>query len=87
MVIPSALGAILILVGVLLFVVDLHVIGHGLLTAGGIVLLLAGGFALLWAGVPYSGILFGFLVVVTVLMGGGLFGVLGSFARSGGGRR
>jgi membrane-bound ClpP family serine protease len=30
----SAIGALLILVGILLFVVDLHVIGHGLLTAG-----------------------------------------------------
>jgi membrane-bound ClpP family serine protease len=68
----------LILVGIVLFVVDLHLIGHGLLTAGGIVLLLAGGFALLWAGVPYSGVLFGALAVVAVLMGGVLFGVLGS---------
>jgi membrane-bound serine protease (ClpP class) len=74
----SAIGAILILVGIVLFVVDLHVIGHGLLTAGGIVLLLAGGFALLWAGVPYSGVLFGALAVVAVLMGGVLLGILGS---------
>jgi membrane-bound ClpP family serine protease len=78
MVTTSALGAILILVGLALFVVDLHVIGHGLLTAGGIVMLLAGGFVLLWAGVPYSGVLFGVLVIVTVLMGGVLLGVLGS---------
>jgi membrane-bound serine protease (ClpP class) len=74
----SAIGALLILVGIVLFVVDLHVIGHGLLTAGGIVLLLAGGFALLWAGVPYSGVLFGALAVVAVLMGGVLLGILGS---------
>jgi membrane-bound serine protease (ClpP class) len=78
MVIAPTIGAILILVGIVLFVVDLHVISHGLLTAGGIVLLLAGGFALLWAGVPYSGVLFAVLVVVTVLMGGVLLGVLGS---------
>jgi membrane-bound serine protease (ClpP class) len=78
----SAIGAILILVGIVLFVVDLHVIGHGLLTAGGIVLLLAGGFALLWAGVAYSGVLFGVLVVVTVLMGGVLLGVMGSLRAS-----
>jgi membrane-bound serine protease (ClpP class) len=74
----SAIGALLILVGIVLFVVDLHVIGHGLLSAGGIVMLLVGGFALLWAGVPYSGVLFGVLVIVTVLMGGVLLGVLGS---------
>ena len=74
----SAIGALLILVGIVLFVVDLHVIGHGLLTAGGIVLLLAGGFALLWAGVPYSGVLFGALAVVAVLMGGVLLGISGS---------
>lgn len=78
MVIAPTIGAILILVGILLFVVDLHVIGHGLLTAGGIVTLLAGGLLLLWAGVPYSGVLLGALAVVAVLMGGVLLGVLGS---------
>ena len=78
MVTTSAIGAILILVGLVLFVVDLHVVGHGLLTAGGIVTLLAGGLLLLWAGVPYSGVLLGAVAVVTVLMGAVLFGVLGS---------
>src|SRR5215207_3318755 len=78
MVTTSAIGALLILVGLVLFVVDLHVISHGLLTAGSILLLLTGGLALLWADVPYSGVLFGVLVVVTVLMGGVVFGVLGS---------
>jgi membrane-bound serine protease (ClpP class) len=77
-----AIGALLILVGIVLFVVDLHVIGHGLLTAGGIATLLAGALALLWAGVPYSGGLFGVLVVVAVLMGGVLFGLLGSLRAS-----
>jgi membrane protein implicated in regulation of membrane protease activity len=42
------------------------------------VVLLAGGLALLGAGVPYSGVLLGALVVVAMLMGGVLFGVLGS---------
>jgi membrane-bound ClpP family serine protease len=78
LVIPPALGVILILFGIVLFIVDLHVISHGLLTAGGIVTLLAGGLALLGAGVPYSGVLLGVLVVVAMLMGGVLFGVLGS---------
>jgi membrane-bound serine protease (ClpP class) len=78
MVIPPTLGVILILFGIVLFIVDLHVISHGLLTAGGIVTLLAGGLALLGAGVPYSGVLLGALVVVAMLMGGVLFGVLGS---------
>jgi membrane-bound ClpP family serine protease len=78
LVIPSTLGVILILFGIVLFIVDLHVISHGLLTAGGIVTLLAGGLALLGAGVPYSGVLLGVLVVVAMLMGGVLFGVLGA---------
>ena len=78
----SAIGALLVLVGIGLFVVDLHVFGHGLLTAGGIVTLLAGGLVLLWAGVPYSGVLFGALAVVAVLMGGVLLGVLGSLRAS-----
>jgi membrane protein implicated in regulation of membrane protease activity len=78
LVMPLALGVILILFGIVLFIVDLHVISHGLLTAGGIVTLLAGGLALLGAGVPYSGVLLGVLVVVAMLMGGVLFGVLGS---------
>ena len=74
----SVIGALLILVGLAFFVVDLHVIGHGLLTAGGIVTLLAGGLLMLWAGVPYSGVLLGVLAVVAVLMGGVFLGVLGS---------
>ncbi len=78
MVIPAAIGALLILIGIALFVVDLIVSNHGLPTAGGIVALLAGGLALLWAGVPYAGVLLGAVVVVAVLMGGVLLGVLGS---------
>jgi membrane-bound ClpP family serine protease len=78
MVIPPAIGVILIFFGIVLFVVDLHLISQGLLTAGGIVTLLAGGLALFGAGVPYSGVLLGALVVVAMLMGGVLFGVLGS---------
>ena len=78
MVIPPALGVILILIGIAIFVVDLSVTNHGLLTAGGIVTLLGGGLALLGAGLPYSGVLLGALVVVAMLMGGLLFGVLGS---------
>jgi membrane-bound serine protease (ClpP class) len=78
MAIPPVIGVILILFGVVLFVVDLSVTNHGLLTAGGIVTLLAGGLALFGAGVPYSGLLLGAVVVVAMLMGGVLFGVLGS---------
>ena len=78
MVIPPAIGVILILVGIALFIVDLSVTNHGLPTAGGLVTLLAGGLALLGADVPYSGVLIGALVVVAMLMGGVLFGVLGS---------
>jgi membrane-bound ClpP family serine protease len=55
MVTTSVIVALLIVVGISLFVVDLHAGGHGLLTAGGIVMLLAGGFALLWAGAPIRG--------------------------------
>src|ERR671913_1567019 len=69
LVIPPMIGVILILVGLALFIADLHVISHGLLTVGGIVTLLAGGLALLGAGVPYSGVLLGALVVVAMLMG------------------
>jgi membrane-bound ClpP family serine protease len=78
MVTPAAIGAVLVLVGLLLFVVDLGVTNHGLPTAGAIVTLLAGGLTLPWAGVPYSGVLLGAIVVVTMLMGGVIFGVLGA---------
>src|SRR5215211_4755234 len=78
LVIPPTIGVILILIGIALFIADLHVISHGLLTAGGIVTLLAGGLALFGADVPYSGVLLGVLVVVAMLMGGVLFGVLGT---------
>ncbi len=79
MAIPPAIGVILILVGIVLFIIDLNVTNHGLLTAGGIVTLPAGGLVLLGAGVPYSGVLLGAVVVAAMLMGGALFGVLGSW--------
>ena len=78
LVIPPAIGVILILFGIVLFIVDLSVTNHGLPTAGGIVALLAGGLALLGAGIPYSGVLLGAVVVAAMLMGGVLFGVLGT---------
>src|SRR5215204_5856647 len=73
MVIPPAIGVILILMGIVLFIVDLSVTNHGLPTVGGIVTLLTGGLALLGAGVPYSGGLLGAVVVVAMLRGLGLF--------------
>lgn len=76
--ISPEIGVILILVGIALFIIDLSVTNHGLLTASGIVTLLAGGLALFGAGVPYSGVLLGALVVVAMLMGGVLFGFLSS---------
>jgi membrane-bound ClpP family serine protease len=82
MTIPPVIGVILILVGIVLFIIDLNVTNHGLLTAGGIVTLLAGGLALLGAGVPYSGVLLGAVVVAALLMWGVLFGVLGSLRAS-----
>jgi membrane-bound ClpP family serine protease len=78
MVISPAIGVILVLVGLALFLVDLNVTNHGLPTAGAILALLGGGLALLGAGVSYSGVLLGALGVVAVLMGGVLFGILGS---------
>jgi membrane-bound ClpP family serine protease len=83
-VMPPALGVILILFGIVFFIVDVSVTNHGLLTAGGILTLLAGGLALLGAGVPYSGVLLSALVVVAMLMGGVLLGVLGSLRSLGG---
>jgi membrane-bound ClpP family serine protease len=78
MVIAPAIGVVLVLVGLALFLVDLSVTNHGLPTAGAILALLAGGLALLAAGVPYSGVLLGALGIVAALMGGVLFGVLRS---------
>ena len=82
LVIPPTIGVILILFGIALFIVDVSVTNHGLLTAGGILTLLGGGLAFFGAGVPYSGVLLGVLVVVAMLMGGVLFGVLGSLRAS-----
>ncbi len=82
MVIPPAIGVILILFGIVLFIVDLSVTNHGLPTAGGIAALLAGGLALLGAGIPYSGVVLGAVVVAAMLMGGVLFGVLGTLGAS-----
>jgi hypothetical protein len=78
MVVLPAIGVVLVLVGLALFLVDLNMTNHGLPTAVGILALLGGGLVLLVAGVPYSGALLGALGVVAVLMGGVFFGVLGS---------
>ncbi len=78
MVILPAIGVVLVLVGLALFLVDLSVTNHGLLTAGAILALLGGGLVLLVAGVPYAGVLLGAIGIVAVLMGGVLFGILGS---------
>src|SRR5688500_20263293 len=78
MVMPPTVGVVLVLVGLSLFLVDLSGTNHGLPTAGAILALLAGGLVLLGAGVPYSGVLLGAVVVVSMLMGGVHFGVLGS---------
>src|SRR5215208_5381469 len=83
MVIPPLTGLILILFGILLFIVDLSLTNHGLLTAGGIVTLLAGALALLGAGVPYSGVLLGAIVVVAMVMGGVLIGKEGMIGEGG----
>jgi membrane-bound serine protease (ClpP class) len=78
MAIPPAIGLILVLIGLGLFLVDLSVTNHGLPTAGAIVALLAGGLVFFGAGVPYSGVLLGAVVVISMLMGGVLFSILGS---------
>jgi len=78
MVIPPAIGVILILIGIALFIVDLSVTNHGLPTAGAMLALVVGGLALFGAGVPYSGVLLAAVAMVAALMGGVLFGVLGS---------
>ena len=76
--IPAAVGALLVLVGIALLIVDLIVTNHGVPAAVGVVMMLAGGLTLLLAGVPYSGALLGAIVAVAALLGGLLFGVLGS---------
>jgi membrane-bound ClpP family serine protease len=78
MVTLPTIGVVLVLAGLVLFLVDLNVTNHGLLTAGGILALLGGGLALLAAGVPYAGVLLASLAVVAALMGGVLLGILGS---------
>jgi membrane-bound serine protease (ClpP class) len=78
MVTLPTIGVVLVVVGLALFLVDLSVTNHGLLTAGAILTLLGGGLVLLVAGVPYAGVLLGALGVVAVLMGGVLLGILGS---------
>jgi membrane-bound serine protease (ClpP class) len=72
------IGVVLVVIGLALFIVDLSVTNHGLLTAGAILALLAGGLVLFVAGVPYAGVLLGAIGVVAVLMGGVLIGILGS---------
>jgi membrane-bound serine protease (ClpP class) len=77
-VISPAIGVVLVLIGFALFLVDLKATNHGLPTAGAMLSLILGGLVLSGAGIPYSGVLLGSLVVAAMLMGGVLFGILGS---------
>ena len=76
--ISPAIGVVLVLVGLALFLVDLNVTNHGLPTAAASLTVLSGGLVLLGAGVPYSGVLLGGVVVVSLVMGGVLVGIVGS---------
>ena len=78
MLIPAAVGALLILFGIAVLIADLIATNHGAPAAVGVVMMLAGGLTLVWAGVPYSGVLLGAIVAVAALLGGLIFGVLGS---------
>jgi membrane-bound serine protease (ClpP class) len=82
MVISPAVGVVLVLVGLALFLIDLNVTNHGLPTAGAILALGAGGLVLLSTGVPYAGVLLMAVAVVAALMGGVLFGILVSLRAS-----
>jgi len=82
MVISPAVGVVLVLVGLALFLIDLNVTNHGLPTAGAILALVVGGLVLLSTGVPYAGVLLVAVAVVAALMGGVLFGILGSLRTS-----
>ena len=82
MVIPPSIGVVLVLVGLALFLTDLKVTNHDLPTGGAILSLVADGLALFGAGIPYSGVLLDVLVAVAMLMGGGLFVILGSLRAS-----
>ncbi len=82
MVMPPAIGVVLVLIGLALFLVDLKATNHGLPTAAAILSLILGGLVLRGTGIPYSGVLLGSLVVIAMLMGGVLFGVLGSLRAS-----
>ena len=72
----------MVLVGLALFLIDLNVTNHGLPTAGAILALVTGGLVLLSTGVPYAGVLLVAVAVVAALMGGVLFGILGSLRAS-----
>jgi membrane-bound serine protease (ClpP class) len=78
MVISPVVGVVLVLAGLALFLIDLNVTNHGLPTASAVLALVAGGLVLLGAGVPYSGVLLVGIAVLAALMGGVLFGILGS---------
>jgi membrane-bound serine protease (ClpP class) len=78
MVTLPTIGLVLVVVGLVLFLIDLTVTNHGLPTAGAMLALLVGGLALFGAGVPYSGILLSAIVILSLFMGGVLVGILGS---------
>ncbi len=69
-------GVALILLAIVLFIVEIKVVSHGLLTAGGIVSLVLGGMLLVNTSDPNLRVSWNILITIAVLMGGTLIWVM-----------
>jgi membrane-bound serine protease (ClpP class) len=69
-------GVALILLAIVLFIVEIKVVSHGLLTAGGIVALILGGMLLVDDADPSLHVSWSILITIAVLMGGTLIFVM-----------
>ncbi|MFZ1683864.1 MAG: nodulation protein NfeD [Candidatus Zixiibacteriota bacterium] len=69
-------GVALILLAIVLFIVEIKVVSHGLLTAGGILALILGGMLLVDDADPSLHVSWSILITIAVLMGGTLIFVM-----------
>ena len=75
-------GLLLILLAIILFIAEVKIVSHGVLTIGGIISMILGGLMLIDSPEPYLRVSIPVLVVTALLMGGFFWVVVGTAVRT-----
>jgi membrane-bound serine protease (ClpP class) len=75
-------GLLLIVLAIILFIAEIKIVSHGILSVGGIIAMILGGFMLIDSPEPYLRVSLPVLVVAALLMGGFFWVVVGTAVRT-----